>query len=113
MVLFLLSSVPDVGPTVVEVNDKLVHLTLYAVFGVTLAYGRARSPSPPAHWIVLLAGVAYAATDEWHQAFVPGRDPSLADWAADIIGIHLGYALTRLVRARADGRPEPMNEPET
>lgn len=38
-----------------------------------------------------LAGVgfslAYAASDEVHQSFVPGRNASITDWAADAVGI--------------------------
>ena len=31
-------------------------------------------------------GMAYGATDEWHQSFVPGRSTELADWIADTAG---------------------------
>lgn len=31
--------------------------------------------------------LAYAASDEVHQSFVPGREMSLMDWLADAVGI--------------------------
>ena len=34
-----------------------------------------------------LAGMAYAAIDEWSQRFVPGRFPDVADFVADSIGL--------------------------
>lgn len=95
-VLFLLSSLPEVpGAARVAVNDKVAHLVLYTVLGLTLAWTRRRPArgSGPSHRALLLAGIAYGASDEIHQIFVPGRTPSLADWGADIIGVALGYAL--------------------
>ncbi len=44
----------------------------------------------------LLAGVIcliFAATDEWHQQFVPGRVPAFADLVADAAGILFGIAI--------------------
>ncbi len=36
--------------------------------------------------------LAYAASDEVHQSFVPGRDMSIMDWLVDAIGILIsGY----------------------
>jgi VanZ family protein len=45
-------------------------------------------------------GVLYGVLDEWHQSFVPGRVVSVADWAADIIGVVLGYFAFRMVLSR-------------
>ena len=36
--------------------------------------------------MVLAVVVAYGAFDEWTQSFVPGRQPDLQDWWADISG---------------------------
>jgi VanZ family protein len=41
--------------------------------------------------IVLTA--AYAATDEIHQIFTPGRVPDVADWLADTIGGFVAVAI--------------------
>lgn len=102
VVLFLLSAQGDaLSPTVFRHADKLVHLSLYAVLGLALAWGRGRSRSTRSRGFVAVAGVLYGATDEVHQIWVPGRTPSLLDFVADGAGVLLGYAL--LARAWTGG----------
>ena len=110
-VLFLLSELP--GSTVgggIEINDKVVHLGLYAVLGAALAWagwrwwGAFRLP-------LILLGMGYGALDEWHQAFVPGRDPSLGDFLADCAGVLLGFLFLRsYLRARAARVQDETNQ---
>ena len=42
---------------------------------------------------VLLICIAYAASDEFHQRFVPGRDSSVYDAIADAIGAAIGACI--------------------
>lgn len=77
----------SVGPDVSGL-DKLVHFGMYAVLTV-LVLG------------VLLLG----AVDEWHQAFIPGRSTSLADWFADSLGAVAGALAVRLLPFLAPARP--------
>ncbi len=92
-VLFLLSEVePDPESRWLLVNDKVAHLGLYLVLGTTLAWGRWRSRRGPT-WLLLCLGLLYGALDEWHQGFVPGRDPSTVDLLADAVGLILGFFL--------------------
>ncbi|MBM4185050.1 MAG: VanZ family protein [Gemmatimonadetes bacterium] len=94
VVLFLLSAWPDPPiPDFFRGSDKVAHAALYAVMGVALAWGRKGAISPPAHWIMVLAGALYGATDEFHQAFVRGRSPDVGDWTADVTGVLVGYTL--------------------
>jgi VanZ family protein len=94
VVLFLLSAWPSPNlPRWFEGSDKVAHAALYAVLGAALAWGRRGSASPPAHWVMLLVGFAYGATDEFHQAFVRGRTPDWGDWAADVTGVLVGYVV--------------------
>jgi len=93
--IFLLSSfeAPDVGSGGVDyVVRKLAHLTEYALLGALLV--RATRRELPA----FLLGVAYAASDEIHQHFVPGRHATPVDVAIDAVGVALGVALYRRVR---------------
>ncbi|MFA5858132.1 MAG: VanZ family protein [Elusimicrobiota bacterium] len=39
----------------------------------------------------------YAATDEWHQSFVPTRIASVFDWMTDIVGTVCGTAVAVLI----------------
>ena len=99
LVLLSAWSDPPRLPAAIPHLDKVVHLGLYAVLGATLAWGRHRWAGP-ATWILLGAGVAFGATDELHQAFVPRREPSGADLVADTAGLVLGYAGTRALLSR-------------
>lgn len=44
-------------------------------------------------WILAWGmGITYAASDEIHQLYVPGREGSTYDWLADIIGLAAGLS---------------------
>lgn len=51
-------------------------------------------------WAALLLSVAYALSDEYHQAFVPGRHSSLADVAIDAVGSSVALIICLWVRKR-------------
>ena len=106
--LFVSSSIPDTGLPTLPWSDELSHFGVYTVLGATLAYGRTRSALRVPHWALILIGVLYGIGDEWHQSFVPGRDPALGDLMMDTLGVALGYAATLAVRNRRRGaRIEP------
>jgi VanZ family protein len=106
----LLSSVPDVpGPSWVPYGDKIAHVALYAVLGATLAWGRWSSGRRLSHVLLVLAGLLYGVSDEWHQRFVPGRDPSAGDLLADFVGTLAGYSGgVALLRRRAPAGLPPL-----
>ncbi len=88
--------VPDVVlRTPVSWLDKLAHGSLYLVLGwltgaAMCAAGRCTAR---AWFVALVVASAFAALDEAHQAWLPGRVPSLGDWAADVIGATIGLAV--------------------
>ena len=109
-VLFLLSSLPDLGtPGWLAVSDKVAHGLAFTVLGASLAWARVRAPDPWPHPAFVLLGTLYGASDEWHQSFVPGRDPSGGDLLADVLGVLVGYSalLFLLARARRRGAAPP------
>jgi VanZ family protein len=61
---------------------KSAHVTVYAILAGLLyaAVPHAGAKRAPTAW---LATALYAASDEWHQSFVPGRGPSLSDVLLD------------------------------
>jgi VanZ family protein len=94
-VIFAFSSIPSLSSglgTWDLVLRKLAHATEYAVLGVLLV--RALQRELPA----LALGVAYAASDELHQAFVRGRHAAALDVAIDSVGLVLGVLAWRRVR---------------
>jgi len=40
--------------------------------------------------VAIVIGALYAASDEWHQAYVPGRTADISDWMTDLAGALLG-----------------------
>ncbi len=78
------------------------HLTGYALLGAAylrgMAWTRPAAVRHAAAAIVLAA--LYGLTDEWHQGFVAGREPSLADLAVDALGAALGVGAVLLLRRR-------------
>jgi len=83
------SGVEEVNRLIPLPNDKVLHLTVYAGFGFVLG-------GVPGHPAALgMAGAFLGALDEQVQRLSPGRDVSMADWWADILGVSLGLALRR------------------
>ncbi len=94
LIVFMSSlTASDLGPSELWRFDKLIHTAEYAVLGGLLCRALLLRSRLPARWAVLaaIAGAAlFGLTDEWHQAFVPGRDSSGWDWLADVTGATLG-----------------------
>ena len=90
----LLSSIPR-SPTphhtLVEYSMNLGHIPLFA--GLTILLIKTIAPKQrqslatrTCTWAAMLL-IAFAAFDEWHQAFVPGRSGSVIDFLLDLMGI--------------------------
>jgi VanZ family protein len=97
-VIFALSSIPDLGTGLGGWDTllrKIAHAAEYAVLGALLVRALARTET------ALLVGVAYAATDELHQAFVAGRRGSPVDVAIDAAGVLCGIVLWQRLRGRS------------
>lgn len=93
--IFLMSgrSQPDIGPTYWTnfAAKKFAHLVEYAILAV-LSYRAFRS------WKTALFFTAlYGASDEFHQSFVPGREPRVRDVLIDILGGGLGLWLKKFL----------------
>ena len=89
--LFFLSDLEIESGLLFPGLDKLVHVVLYAILGVSLAWSRWRTASTISGYQLVLVGVVYGYLDEWHQSFVPGRFPSWEDGLADVIGLIIGF----------------------
>ncbi len=82
--------------------DKLIHVILFMIAGLLLAYGFFRQEAET-RWhryyllIAFLSGTAYGAVTEWLQYRIfSGRHGSIADVVADAVGTALGVAGFRL-----------------
>jgi hypothetical protein len=99
--IFTLSSIPDLGTGLGGWDlalRKAAHLAEYAVLGALLARALYSTVSAWA-WLSWVAGTAYAASDELHQHFVPGRQASALDLAIDAVGVAAGVLAVRLAHA--------------
>lgn len=105
--IFFFSHLPS-PPSPPGAPDWLLHALEYSLLGLVLAWalagGWGRRISPRAGLLTVLLGVAYGISDEFHQAFVPGRQPAAADVLADAVGTLAGLAAAVAV---ARLRPSP------
>jgi VanZ family protein len=79
---------------------KCAHITEFAVFAMLLWRARNRPTRlAPCPWrwsevrLIWLVVVLYAATDEFHQTFVPHREGLVRDVLIDSVGGALGLIL--------------------
>lgn len=95
-------------------QDKVQHFLAYLPLGLLAwrAFG---------HWIRsalwrlgfgALFCLVYGISDEWHQSFVPGRTPDVADWLTDGLATlsTLGFLYARRAERHAalPSRPEAL-----
>ncbi len=97
--IFGLSSIPvnrDVGITLPSGSDKVIHFFEYAILAMLLyrgfGYGREDSIGMRVTFSVMTAA-GIALMDEYYQSFIPERDASFLDLAADYSGIVVGMAI--------------------
>ena len=109
--LFFLSAQVAPPMPILKNSDKLAHAVAYCLLGALSLRACHRGIGPLRQWPTLLAmlmTLTYGALDEWHQAYVPGRFPSLYDWFADAAGAGLSIVLVQSAvvwrRRRSRGR---------
>jgi VanZ family protein len=89
-------------PQAFDSQDKALHLVAFGVLGF-LVMGTQQLPGNAfptgSFWKVCILCAGYGVLDEYHQSFVPGRNPDVFDVAADITGAVLGaWLLVVLLR---------------
>ena len=84
--------------------DKILHFFEYYVLGYlvyrTLIVTNHKILYRYMPFLVAMIGILYGISDEWHQAYVPGRDSSAADVLFDGLGVILAVLTFKLVRNR-------------
>jgi VanZ family protein len=101
--IFYLSSRTSVGPDLPEFTRWIAHFTEYATLAALWSWALAPALGPRALIAAAVISALYAASDEWHQSFVEGRDSDPKDFLIDCIGITAGLLLAR--RALSRRRP--------
>ena len=95
--IFFASSLPTVPQFVHDTSDLLLHFVAYGGLGVlvirAIAAGRWDRLSFGSFARAWAIAAGYGITDEVHQALVPGRFASIADWIADASGAAVALAV--------------------
>ena len=102
LLIFISTSIPiDPVPRLFNAQDKVEHFTAYFILEVFLVFSlhfQNKYPyikkRPILFSLILLA--LYAAVDEIHQYFIPGRVADILDWSADVLGGVLAIIITKL-----------------
>jgi VanZ family protein len=81
------------------------HVLVYAVLAVL--WMRVLGDNRRGYWLAFALTMLYAVSDEFHQAFVPGRTPDLWDLISDGLGAAGGLLcwawIQRQIREREEG----------
>ena len=117
IVIFGLSSISGLRVTEDAAVDRplrvVAHLGTFALLGGLLLFAIAGLRRPRRSQVVLAYGLtlAYAISDEIHQAFVPNRTGRLDDIVVDALGAAVGVALAWLaltwLASRRASAPRP------
>ncbi len=109
---FILTHIPmrESGQVLIPNLDKIAHFVLYSGLSVFIAFwlGLNRTTQKTI-WLTLVICLIFAVIDEGVQAFVPTRNASLADWAADAIGSLAGISIYGLLRSSFSNSSAPPN----
>jgi VanZ family protein len=92
--IYYLSAQPDLPgppePWLATLFANSAHFGVYALLAFWWWRALRSFQKTQSAWVILLLAflisVLYGASDEFHQSFVPGRDPSLLDWLVDMAG---------------------------
>jgi VanZ family protein len=98
LLIFFLSSLPSdaVQSLSLGLDDLIPHFIEYFIFGFLLAWAMIQYPhkeNVKSYLIAAAIGILYAASDEFHQMFVPGRFAEISDFLADSVGVVFGLAI--------------------
>ncbi len=97
LIFFLSSRTSLPNPSGISSSLEAItgHFTVYAVLAALVAFALADTGLPTSRRLVaaFLFAVVYGVSDEFHQSFVPGRDPDPFDLMIDAIGATTGLVV--------------------
>lgn len=103
--IYWLSDQPSLpAPMWFALQDKIYHAGAYFIMGILAWRSFKYLPYRP----LIIAGLSitfcslYGISDEWHQSFVEGRFPGIADWLADTSGAGLAVFFSSHRRTRLE-----------
>lgn len=112
-IIFYVSSLSDPLRVIHVPSGPVPHAIEFSGLGLLLFVTGTVQPFGPRPWrfVAMVAlGWLYAASDEWHQSFVPGRTCELADWLVDAAAVLAAVVVLALLERRGRlrvRRPRP------
>lgn len=111
LILFAATTLPSADLPKTGVSDKIEHFTAYMIlaflFNLTLMFQNKYSNLKKRAWLYTLIFIlSYAALDEIHQLFIPGRDCDILDWLSDTSGVLLGLGIVKLLMIFSGYKPQ-------
>ena len=102
LVILILTSIPTLATPDLGINfeDKIGHLGVYFIFELLLMRAFVKGDIQllnKGRIAAVLCATAFAALDEIHQLFIPGRSGDVFDFFADVIGILLALFTFRML----------------
>ena len=107
--IFYLSAQQQVGPELPAFTRIVAHFTEYAVLASLWIWALVPEFGRRGLIAAVAISVLYAASDEWHQSFVEGRDSDPVDFIIDCCGIAFAVFLSRRLGPRAALRRRPTS----
>ncbi len=98
LILFIATTLPGKDLPKTGIGDKTEHFTAYGILSVLLSLSMMFQDKYfliKKHFALAALTVisVYAALDELHQLFIPGRSCDILDWSADFIGASIGILI--------------------
>jgi VanZ family protein len=84
---------PDIG---IEAQDKIAHLFVFLLWGLLMCRNLSKyeiNRMPSAVKITIIIGTLFAIVDESVQEVIPGRDFSIYDGLANILGVWMSVPI--------------------
>jgi VanZ family protein len=102
LLILILTSLPGADLPDVKIDDKIEHMLAFGGLGFLLnlslrIQNKFRRVKKYPGWSTVIIVSAYAALDELHQIFIPGRACDILDWSADAAGVLAGVILMTLL----------------
>lgn len=112
-IIFIISAQPKEAFERLGLSGLLVsvvgHLVTYFILMTLLVLAFRFANGVPFRQACLISFVivaVYGLSDEYHQSFVPGRTPTVADWIVDLIGAAAAWLVLVFWESRRAKRDE-------
>ena len=102
--IFIASATPgsdmpkfETGDLIVKKGGHVVGYALLAMACFLAVYGETAKKTARSVVLSLCISIVYAALDEYHQSFTPGRNPSVIDVGIDAFGAAIGVSIAAFI----------------